>query len=72
MVTELSSASIPFCITAYSLAYVWNPQVEELDNKNEVSRDRVGKAKRERHLLDLIECEDANGNTALSEAASEL
>ncbi|KAI0224680.1 putative IQ motif and ankyrin repeat domain-containing protein [Lamellibrachia satsuma] len=45
-------------------------EVEELDNKNEVPQDRVGKAKRERHLLDLIECEDANGNTALSEAAS--
>ncbi|KAK2170227.1 hypothetical protein NP493_1134g01036 [Ridgeia piscesae] len=45
-------------------------EVEELDSKNEVPRDRVGNAVRERHLLDLVECEDANGNTPLSEAAS--
>ncbi|KAI8521319.1 IQ motif and ankyrin repeat domain-containing protein 1 [Branchiostoma belcheri] len=43
--------------------------VEELDNKNNVPNDMSGRAIRAKHLLDVVECEDANNNTPLSEAA---
>ncbi|XP_019620264.1 PREDICTED: putative IQ motif and ankyrin repeat domain-containing protein [Branchiostoma belcheri] len=44
-------------------------EVEELDNKNNVPNDMSGRAIRAKHLLDVVECEDANNNTPLSEAA---
>lgn len=46
-------------------------EVVEVDNKNNIGNDVIGKALRTRHLMSIIECEDANGNTPLSEAASE-
>ncbi|KAJ8305741.1 hypothetical protein KUTeg_016286 [Tegillarca granosa] len=45
-------------------------EVKELDDKNGVPTDTVGRALRNKHLMALIECEDANENTVLSEAAS--
>ncbi|KAJ8305745.1 hypothetical protein KUTeg_016290 [Tegillarca granosa] len=45
-------------------------EVKELDDKNGVPTDAVGRALRNKHLMALIECEDANENTVLSEAAS--
>ncbi|XP_025110079.1 putative IQ motif and ankyrin repeat domain-containing protein [Pomacea canaliculata] len=45
-------------------------EVVEVDNKNNIGNDVIGKALRTRHLMSIIECEDANGNTPLSEAAT--
>ncbi|ESO94491.1 hypothetical protein LOTGIDRAFT_215456 [Lottia gigantea] len=46
-------------------------EVREIDDKNNISKDDViGKAVRNKHILAMIECEDANENTPLSEAAS--
>ncbi|XP_035671647.1 putative IQ motif and ankyrin repeat domain-containing protein isoform X1 [Branchiostoma floridae] len=44
-------------------------EVEELDNKNNVPNDMMGRALRAKHILNMVECEDANNNTPLSEAA---
>jgi len=32
----------------------------------------VGEAKRMRHLMNIVDCEDAHGNTPLSEASSNI
>lgn len=45
-------------------------QVKELDDKNNIGNDVIGKNLRDRHLLAIVECEDANENTPISEAAS--
>lgn len=42
----------------------------EADNKQGVGNDVIGKAVRARHLQEVVECEDANENTPVSEAAS--
>ncbi|XP_066303591.1 IQ motif and ankyrin repeat domain-containing protein 1-like [Branchiostoma lanceolatum] len=44
-------------------------EVEELDNKNNVPHDMMGRTLRAKHILNMVECEDANNNTPLSEAA---
>lgn len=41
-----------------------------MDDKNNVGHDVIGKNLRDRHMLSMVECEDANENTPLSEAAS--
>merc|ERR1712179_896208 len=45
-------------------------EVEALDDKNGIPRDEMGTIKRRKHIFDIVECEDANENTPLSEAAS--
>lgn len=45
-------------------------EVVDLDNKNNVGNDVIGRNIRDRHLTSVVECEDANENTPLSEAAS--
>ena len=45
-------------------------QVSDLDDKTGIGHDETGKAIRARHQLSIVDCEDANGNTPLSEAAS--
>ncbi|XP_033122921.1 putative IQ motif and ankyrin repeat domain-containing protein [Anneissia japonica] len=44
-------------------------EIEEENNMRKLGRDVIGQAVRSRNLLNMIECEDANGNTPLSEAA---
>lgn len=46
-------------------------QVKDLDNKSGVGNDLIGEATRAKHLMNMVECEDAHGNTPLSEASSE-
>ena len=41
-----------------------------MDDKNNIPRDNSGRYLRERHQLIMVECEDANGNTPVSEASS--
>ncbi len=45
------------------------PQVCEADDREGIGHDEIGKALRERHLFAVVECEDPNGNSPLSEAA---
>ncbi|XP_071117230.1 IQ motif and ankyrin repeat domain-containing protein 1-like isoform X1 [Haliotis cracherodii] len=45
-------------------------EVSELDDKADVGHDVIGLAIRNKHLLALVECADANDNSALSEAAN--
>ena len=47
-------------------------QVSDLDDKAGIGHDETGKAIRARHQLSIVDCEDANGNTPLSEAASTI
>lgn len=47
-------------------------EVSNLDDKLNIGHDLVGKALRNKHQMDLIDCEDAHGNTPLSEASSRL
>ncbi|XP_067852708.1 IQ motif and ankyrin repeat domain-containing protein 1-like [Heptranchias perlo] len=44
-------------------------EVSELDSKNGVASDEMGKVIRLRHQLTMTECTDAHGNTPLSEAS---
>ena len=44
--------------------------MEALDDKNGILTDEVGTIARAKHIFDIVECEDANNNTPLSEAAS--
>ncbi|XP_071965660.1 IQ motif and ankyrin repeat domain-containing protein 1-like [Antedon mediterranea] len=44
-------------------------EVEDEHKKSNIGSDVIGQAVRSRDLLNIINCEDANGNTALSEAA---
>ena len=46
--------------------------MKDLDNKNNVSHDLIGEATRAKHIMNIVECEDAHGNTPLSEASSKL
>ena len=45
-------------------------EVSKLDDEQTVGTDVIGRGLRARHLYQMVECEDANGNTPLSEAAS--
>ena len=45
-------------------------KVENDDDKQGIGTDPMGLAIRAKHQLDMVDCEDANGNTPLSEAAS--
>ncbi|XP_014663624.1 PREDICTED: putative IQ motif and ankyrin repeat domain-containing protein, partial [Priapulus caudatus] len=45
-------------------------EVKELDNVNGVAKDAIGRATRNRHFLAVVNAEDPNGNTPLSEAAA--
>ena len=56
------------CIFCLCLA----TKVKSLDDKDGIGNDVVGRAKRAKHLLEMVDCSDANSNTPLSEAASEL
>ncbi|KAK3583241.1 hypothetical protein CHS0354_015422 [Potamilus streckersoni] len=45
-------------------------EVSGLDDKNGIGHDVIGRNLRSKHLMNIVECDDANGNTPLSEAAS--
>lgn len=45
-------------------------EVKTLDDQKGVGTDAIGLAIRNKHLMNVIECEDANDNTPLSEAAN--
>ncbi|KAL3869152.1 hypothetical protein ACJMK2_041866 [Sinanodonta woodiana] len=45
-------------------------EVSGLDDKNGIGHDVIGRNLRNKHLMNIVECDDANGNTPLSEAAS--
>jgi len=47
-------------------------KVIDLHNKEGVPNDAIGNALRNKRLMNIVECEDANNNTPMSEAASEL
>ncbi|CAG5136717.1 unnamed protein product, partial [Candidula unifasciata] len=44
--------------------------VSDLMDKDGLDNDVIGRSLRSKRLMDIIDCEDANGNTALSEAAN--
>ena len=46
--------------------------MKELDDKNGVKDDAVGRIVRAKNQRAIIDCADANNNTPLSEAASKL
>lgn len=60
---------------AWSVLSSWtNPstcsfKVADLDTKIGVGTDEKGKVVRLQHLLNMVDCTDANGNTPLSEAS---
>lgn len=45
--------------------------MRQLDDKSGIGHDVVGEAVRMKHVMDMVDCEDAHGNTPLSEASSE-
>ncbi|KAK3800105.1 hypothetical protein RRG08_015071 [Elysia crispata] len=45
-------------------------EVSDLDDKNGIGNDVIGRALRTKHMMSIIDCKDANDNTALSEAAN--
>ncbi|KAL5017302.1 hypothetical protein ScPMuIL_006891 [Solemya velum] len=45
-------------------------EVSELDDKNGIGNDVIGSTVRKNHLLSIVNCEDANENTPISEAGS--
>lgn len=49
---------------------IYLSQVENLDNQNGVSHDDIGRITRRIHQMAVVECQDANDNTPLSEAGS--
>jgi len=46
--------------------------VKELDDKNGVKDDAIGRIVRAKNQRAIVDCMDANNNTPLSEAASKL
>lgn len=44
-------------------------EVRKLDDDNEIPTDDIGRVVRRNHLMAVVQCEDANGNTPLSEAS---
>ena len=53
-----------------SSCFAFTKQVSDLDDKNGIGNDVIGRALRTKHMMSIIDCKDANDNTALSEAAS--
>lgn len=47
-------------------------EVSKLDDTLNIGHDVVGKALRNKHQIELIDCEDPHGNTPLSEASSKF
>jgi len=45
-------------------------EVKDLDDQKKVANDQMGQITRRLHLLEFVECCDANDNSALSEASS--
>jgi len=45
--------------------------VKELDDKNGIKEDVVGRIVRAKNQRAMVDCTDANNNTPLSEAASQ-
>ncbi|ELT90081.1 hypothetical protein CAPTEDRAFT_55409, partial [Capitella teleta] len=45
-------------------------EVKALDDEKGIGNDIIGRARRAKNILSMVDCEDANGNTPLSEAAS--
>ncbi|RUS72886.1 hypothetical protein EGW08_019346 [Elysia chlorotica] len=45
-------------------------EVSDLDDKNGIGNDVIGRSLRTKHMMSIIDCKDANDNTALSEAAN--
>lgn len=45
-------------------------EIKQLDDDSGIGTDDIGQTIRERHQLSVVECEDPNGNTPLSEASS--
>ena len=45
-------------------------QTDKEDTDQGVGHDTIGRVIRAKHQLNMVDCEDANGNTPLSEAAS--
>ena len=45
--------------------------MKELDDKNGVGDDVIGRGLRRKHQMALVECEDAHKNSPISEAASQ-
>ncbi|GFS01435.1 FAM83H antisense RNA 1 (head to head) [Elysia marginata] len=45
-------------------------EVSDLDDKNGIGNDVIGRSIRTKHMMSIIDCKDANDNTALSEAAN--
>uniref|UniRef100_A0A2C9KSV2 Uncharacterized protein n=1 Tax=Biomphalaria glabrata TaxID=6526 RepID=A0A2C9KSV2_BIOGL len=45
-------------------------EVSDIDDKNGLGNDIIGRSLHTKHLMAIIECTDANENTALSEAAN--
>ena len=58
----------------YNIIYtmISSLQVEECDDKDDIEREGMGGIIRRRHLYEIIDCEDPNGNTPLSECAGQL
>ena len=44
--------------------------MDKEDTDMGVAQDSIGRVIRAKHQLNMVDCEDANGNTPLSEAAS--
>ena len=45
-------------------------QVKEQDDKDNIGDDVIGRNLRAKHIMNVVECEDANENTPISEAGS--
>ena len=63
------SLEMIFCSRDCTVYCLFVFQVRDLDDKNGIATDSMGLAVRAKHELDMIDCEDANNNTPLSEAA---
>lgn len=46
-------------------------QIKLIDDNKGVGHDLIGRVIRLKNQLAMVECEDSNGNTPLSDAASE-
>ena len=67
-----SSIILVVCLHSIFIPNNWPlVQLKEEDDNDGVRFDDIGRAIRNKHELMLIDCEDANRNTPLSEAASE-
>ena len=61
----------PLSYHAYSLKFmILFCQVKEQDDKDNIGDDVIGRNLRAKHIMNVVECEDANENTPISEAGS--